>query len=127
MSRLRSTRRLVQSSAVPRLTLIQPDRAGLPPPQRYATLQDAGSRRVAGYTEASRGCKHRCRHCPVVPVYDGQFRVVPADVVLADIAAQVGPGVEHITFGDPDFFNGPAHARHVVDAVHDGSRRSPTT
>ena len=58
-----------------------------------------------------RGCKHRCRHCPIVPVYDGQFRVVPVDVVLADVAQQVAPGAAHITFGDPDFFNGPTHAR----------------
>ena len=47
--------------------------------------------RVAGATEATRGCKHRCRHCPIVPVYDGQFRVVPLDVVLADIDQQVPP------------------------------------
>ena len=106
-------------TVVARLTFIPPDRAGLPPPQRYATLQDGGTRRVAGYTEASRGCRHRCRHCPVVPIYDGQFRIVPADVVLADIAAQVGQGVEHVTFGDPDFFNGPAHALHVIDALHE--------
>ncbi len=64
------------------------------------------------------GCKHRCRHCPIVPVYDGQFRVVPADVVLADIDQQVGAGAEHITFGDPDFFNGPTHARRIVEALH---------
>ena len=44
---------------------------------RYATLQIGSERRVAGYTEASRGCKHRCRHCPIVPVYDGRFRIVP--------------------------------------------------
>ena len=106
-------------SAVARLAFIAPDRTGLPPPPQYATLQDGGTRRVAGYTEASRGCKHRCRHCPVVPIYDGQFRIVPADVVVADIAAQVAQGVEHVTFGDPDFFNGPAHALRVVDSVHD--------
>ena len=41
----------------------------------------ATERRIVGYTEASRGCKHRCRHCPIVPVYDGRFRVVPVDVV----------------------------------------------
>ena len=47
------------------------------PLARYATLQ-AGERTAdAGYTEASRGCKHRCRHCPIVPVYDGRFRDRP--------------------------------------------------
>jgi hypothetical protein len=77
-----------------------------------------GSRKVVGATDATRGCKHRCRHCPIVPVYDGQFRVVPVDVVIADVRAQVEQGATHITFGDPDFFNGPTHARKVIDALH---------
>ena len=47
---------------------------------------------LVGYTEASRGCRHLCRHCPVVPIYEGQFRVVQPDVVLADVAAQVAAG-----------------------------------
>ena len=96
-----------------------PDRSSLPALARYATLQmPDGTRRVAGATDATRGCKHRCRHCPIVPVYDGQFRVVPVDVVLADIDQQVAAGAEHITFGDPDFFNGPLHARRIVEALH---------
>ena len=104
---------------LPRLPFIQPDRSMLPALDRYATVQmPDGTRRTAGATEATRGCKHRCRHCPIVPVYDGQFRVVPLDVVLADIAQQVAGGAEHITFGDPDFFNGPAHARKIVEALH---------
>jgi radical SAM superfamily enzyme YgiQ (UPF0313 family) len=107
-----------QPVRLPRLRFIPPDRRDLPALDRYATLQmPDGSRRIVGYTEASRGCKHRCRHCPVVPVYDGQFRVVSDDVVLADIAGQVDRGAEHITFGDPDFFNGPAHARRLVEAL----------
>jgi radical SAM superfamily enzyme YgiQ (UPF0313 family) len=104
---------------VARLDFIPPDRTGLPPLSRYATLQDGDARRIAGYTEASRGCRHLCRHCPIVPIYGGQFRVVPVDVVLADIAAQVAAGAEHITFGDPDFFNGPVHALRVVEALHE--------
>ena len=103
-----------------RLPFIQPDRSGLPALSRYASLQlPDGTRRVTGYTEASRGCKHRCRHCPVVPVYDGRFRAVPVDVVLADIAAQVAAGAGHITFGDPDFLNGPRHAERIVRALAD--------
>jgi hypothetical protein len=87
---------------------------------RYATLDlGDGTIRTVGYTEASRGCRHLCRHCPIVPVYEGQFRVVQADVVLADIAAQIAAGAAHITFGDPDFFNGPSHAMRIVDALHD--------
>ncbi|MCX6552801.1 MAG: CUAEP/CCAEP-tail radical SAM protein [Acidobacteria bacterium] len=102
-----------------RLTFLTPDRTGLPPLEQYATLQVDGGRRTAGYTEASRGCRHQCRHCPVVPIYGGQFRIVPVDTVMADIANQVAAGATHITFGDPDFFNGPAHARRVVDALHE--------
>ncbi len=96
-----------------------PDRSGLPGLADYAdlTLPD-GAKRVVGYTEASRGCKHLCRHCPVVPVYGGRFFVVQRDVVLADIARQVEAGAQHITFGDPDFLNGPGHARAVVEALH---------
>ncbi len=77
-----------------------------------------GSSKIAGATDATRGCKHRCRHCPIVPVYDGQFRVVPVDVVMADVRAQVEQGAEHVTFADPDFFNGPIHARRIVEALH---------
>ena len=103
-----------------RLRFLVPDRSGLPPLARYATLQQPdGTRRVVGYTEASRGCRHLCRHCPIVPVYEGQFRVVQPEVVLADIAGQVAAGARHITFGDPDFFNGPTHAMRIVAALHD--------
>ncbi len=71
-----------------------------------------------GYTEASRGCKHFCRHCPIVPVYQGIFRIVQRDVVVEDIRQQVAAGAEHITFGDPDFLNGPGHAMPIVEALH---------
>jgi radical SAM superfamily enzyme YgiQ (UPF0313 family) len=110
---------------LPRLKFLVPDRTGLPPLDRYATLQRPdGTRALVGYTEASRGCRHLCRHCPIVPVYDGQFRVVQPDVVLADIAGQVAAGARHITFGDPDFFNGPTHAVRIVEGLH---RAHPTT
>jgi radical SAM superfamily enzyme YgiQ (UPF0313 family) len=104
---------------LPRLPFEVPDRAGLPALKKYAhvVLPD-GAHRTAGYTEASRGCKHLCRHCPIVPVYQGQFRVVPLDVVLADIRRQVEAGARHITFGDPDFFNGITHATRIVEALH---------
>jgi hypothetical protein len=104
---------------LPKIHFLVPDRAGLPPLSRYATLQmPDGGRRLVGYTEASRGCRHLCRHCPIVPVYNGQFRVVQEDVVLADIDAQIAAGAQHITFGDPDFFNGPTHAMRIVSALH---------
>jgi radical SAM superfamily enzyme YgiQ (UPF0313 family) len=104
---------------LPRLAFVVPDRSDLPGLDRYARLEWPDGRSVTvGATEATRGCKHRCRHCPVVPVYDGQFRAVPADVVLADVRAQVERGAGHITFADPDFFNGPTHARRIVEALH---------
>jgi radical SAM superfamily enzyme YgiQ (UPF0313 family) len=107
-------------TALPRLQFLTPDRRGLPALDKYASLRMGdGSRKVAGYTEASRGCRHLCRHCPVVPIYNGQFRVVSSEVVLADVTAQVAAGAEHMTFGDPDFFNGPTHAVRVVTALHD--------
>jgi radical SAM superfamily enzyme YgiQ (UPF0313 family) len=101
-----------------RLQFITPDRSSLPALDRYAKLQIHGAQKLAGYTETSRGCKHRCRHCPVVNVYDGRFRIVQADVVLADIRQQVEAGAAHITFGDPDFWNGPTHAMRIVDTLH---------
>lgn len=98
---------------------LTPDRSGLPPLAKYAFLDlGDGRQRVAGYTEASRGCKHLCRHCPIVPVYNGRFRIVPQAVVLADIRNQVAAGARHISFGDPDFFNGPGHALSLVQALH---------
>jgi radical SAM superfamily enzyme YgiQ (UPF0313 family) len=104
-------------AAIPRVRFQIPLRETLPPLSQYATLQIGDERRTVGYTEASRGCKHRCRHCPIVPVYDGRFRIVPGDVVLADVRAQVAAGARHITFGDPDFFNGPGHAAAIVRAL----------
>jgi radical SAM superfamily enzyme YgiQ (UPF0313 family) len=106
-------------SKIPRLPFRLPDRSDLPALGNYAhVVFPDGLHRTAGYTEASRGCKHLCRHCPIVPVYSGQFRVVPRDIVLADIRQQVAAGAEHITFGDPDFFNGVTHAVRIVEALH---------
>ena len=103
---------------VERQQFLVPDRKGLPPLGAYAQLVVPDGTRRVGYTEASRGCKHLCRHCPVVPVYRGTFRVVQAEVVLEDIRRQVAAGAQHITFGDPDFFNGPGHAVPIVEALH---------
>lgn len=96
-----------------------PSRAGLVSLDQYARLAlPSGEKLTVGYTEASRGCKHLCRHCPIVPVYKGVFRIVPRDIVLADIRQQVAAGAQHVTFGDPDFFNGIGHAVPLVEALH---------
>lgn len=117
----------VQSGIAPADTVVRrskiefllPDRRGLPELQRYAKLILAdGTQKTTGFAEASRGCKHLCRHCPVGPVYEGKFRVVPVEIVLADIAQQVAVGAAHISFGDPDFLNGPTHALKVAEALH---------
>jgi radical SAM superfamily enzyme YgiQ (UPF0313 family) len=107
-----------ESIVLDRLAFVTPDRSTLPVLDRYAGLRSGGERRVVGYTEASRGCKHLCRHCPVVPVYEGKFRVVQREVVLADVRQQVAAGAQHITFGDPDFLNGPGHAVAIIEALH---------
>ena len=101
-----------------RLQFIVPDRSNLPPLNQYSKLRMNGHAKAAGYTESSRGCKHLCRHCPVVPVYGGRFRIVQPKIVLEDIRRQVAAGAEHMTFGDPDFFNGPTHAIRIVKALH---------
>lgn len=103
-----------------KLAFAVPDRGGLPPLARYAHLVLAdGSTRVTGFAEGSRGCKHLCRHCPVVPVYQGKFRIVAADVVMADIRQQVAAGAAHISFGDPDFFNGSTHGIRLAQTLHE--------
>ncbi len=101
-----------------KLAFPAPSRAGLPSLKKYAHLDRDGRRGLAGYVEASRGCKHRCRHCPIPPIYGGRFFVVPQDVVLADIRQCVQAGATHVTFGDPDFLNGPGHALAVTRALH---------
>ena len=95
-----------------------PSRTNLPPLTRYAHLEYQGTEHVVGYVEASRGCLHTCLHCPIVPVYEGRFFLVPEDVVLGDIRQQVEAGATHITFGDPDFLNGPGHSLSIVRAMH---------
>ena len=95
-----------------------PNREILPDLSNYAWLMFDGVHKLVGYTEATRGCKHLCRHCPIVPVYNGRFRIVQPEIVLADVRQQVAAGAKHITFGDPDFLNGPKHALAIVEQLH---------
>ena len=111
---------LPPETSLARVPFVVPRREGLPALSGYARLElPGGASRTIGFAEGSRGCRHRCRHCPVVPVYHGRFRVVPVDVVIEDIANQVAAGAEHISFGDPDFLNGPTHALRIVHAMHE--------
>ncbi|MEM7405776.1 MAG: CUAEP/CCAEP-tail radical SAM protein [Pseudomonadota bacterium] len=104
---------------LPKVSFVVPDRTGLAPLSAHAQLRRAdGSEMTMGFAETTRGCKHRCRHCPVVPAYNGRFRAIPAAVVLEDIRAQVAAGAGHVSFGDPDFLNGPAHALRIAEQLH---------
>ncbi len=107
----------------PRQQYRVPDRAGLPALTEYARYDPGdGDLRLAGYVEASRGCAHVCTHCPLTPAYGGRLRLVQPDVVLADVDALVRLGAEHITFGEPDFFNAMDHADQITAELH---RRHP--
>ncbi len=96
-----------------------PARHLLPPLDRYARLVVDGGERLVGSVEASRGCSHRCRHCPVPVVYDGRVRRVDIAELVADVDQLVAAGAGHVSFADPDFLNAPLHARRVVAAVHE--------
>lgn len=102
-----------------KLDYVVPLRDGLPSLDRYVHLERTDGAHVAvGSVEASRGCRHLCRHCPLPPVYGGRFFVVPQETVLADIRQLIERGARHINFVDPDFLNGPRHAMDLVRAMH---------
>jgi radical SAM superfamily enzyme YgiQ (UPF0313 family) len=96
-----------------------PSRGALPVLDRYAKLLWNGEQRLVASVDASRGCKHLCRHCPIVPVYRGRFVAVPRETVLADVAQQIAAGARHVSFGDPDFLNGPTHALRIARELHE--------
>jgi len=102
-----------------RIGALVPARDLLPPLDRYVHLATAGEERMVAHTEASHGCAHRCRHCPVPVIYDGRIRIVDIGVVIGDIEQQVAAGARHVSFGDPDFFNGIHHALRVVRALRE--------
>jgi radical SAM superfamily enzyme YgiQ (UPF0313 family) len=112
------TRDHVAPPVLRRLNHALPERDSLPAPQSYAYLVRGEEVVLAGYVEATRGCLHTCAHCPITPVYGGRFFAIPRALVLEDIRAQVRAGVRHITFGDPDFLNGPRHSLEIVRALH---------
>lgn len=114
-----STRGNVAGPVLQRLDFAAPDRSSLVKLEHYARLEIKGEQRLVGYVEASRGCLHQCTHCPIPPVYDGRFFVVRGEVVLKDIRGLVAAGAQHITFGDPDFLNGPGHSLRIVQAMHE--------
>lgn len=113
-----STARELTSARMSKGEAPAPSRKGAAPLERYTRLVRNATPHLAGYVAASRGCKHRCEHCPLPSVYDGTFYALPRNVVLEDIRGLVADGAEHITFADPDFLNGPEHARRIAREMH---------
>ncbi|MBT5875143.1 MAG: radical SAM protein [Candidatus Latescibacteria bacterium] len=101
-----------------RMTFSESDRRGLPELSEYAQFDNGDATVTSGYTETTRGCLHTCLHCPITPVYAGRFFVVPNPIVSADVRKQIASGAKHITFGDPDFLNGPGHSLGIARELH---------
>ncbi len=106
------------STPVEKLNFPVPERRRLPSLENYVRFRREDHRSLVAHVEATRGCKHVCRHCPITPVYDGRFFVVPVNVVLEDLRRQIAAGARHVTFGDPDFLNGPGHSIRIAKAMH---------
>lgn len=109
----------IKKPYIKRLHYSAPHRSSLPKINRYAKLEYRGEIKNVGYSETTRGCKYFCRHCPIPPVYEGHFFAWPKEVVLEDLSAQIQEGARHITFGDPDFLNGPKQATAIVGPLHE--------
>ena len=114
-----ATREHTSGPYLEKIPLLKPERRGLPALEAYAHLISGENHYPAGAVEASRGCKHLCLHCPIPPVYEGRFFIVPQEKVLEDIEDLAAQGARHITFADPDFLNGPSHAIRVARALHE--------
>ena len=102
-----------------RQSFLPPARSLLPALEEYARLKIGNQTMIVGAVEASRGCAHKCLHCPITPVYKGRMRIVQEEVVQTDIQNLMGMGAQHITFSDPDFLNGVEHSLGIVHQMHD--------
>ncbi len=97
---------------------VVPARRLLPGLDSYAKLAWGGELKLAGYVEATSGCSHKCRHCPVPIVYEGRIRKAGLEAILEDVAQLRDAGARHISFGDPDFLNAPSFAQALVAEFH---------
>jgi len=100
-----------------RQKFLTPSRDQLPSLEKYAKIIFEDKQKITGYVETSHGCAHVCPHCPVTAVYKGKFRIVDVSSILFDVDNLVSNGAEHITFGDPDFFNAPKHSLKVASLI----------
>ncbi len=112
----------LDDSPSPKMNSLVPNRTSLPLIANYARLITQNDQRPVGYVESTTGCAHECRHCPVPVVHHGKFKAIARQIVLDEIDNLVENGAQHITFGDPDFLNGPTHAVKIVREMH---RRHP--
>ncbi len=112
---------LTRKRAAKRPYLIQ--RRDLVPLASYRTVSYQGQDKTSGYLETTVGCRHRCRHCPVVPIWDGRIAINDAPAVLQDAKNQIAAGAAHLSFGDPDFLNAPRHTLGILKEIH---RHDPT-
>jgi radical SAM superfamily enzyme YgiQ (UPF0313 family) len=88
-------------------------------PDRYVKLAWRGQEHPVAQAVTTKGCRYLCAHCPVPAVYHGRFTAIDVDQVMAHIDNAVRGGARHVTFSDPDFLNGPTHARRVATALHE--------
>ena len=112
------TRRSAPLAAYPRIHFLVPDRTGLPALEVRDAAVRRRHRRIVGYTEASRGCRHLCRHCPVVPIYQ---RTVPRRAARRRArryrrAGGRRRGAHHLRRSR--FLQRTDHAMRIVEALH---------
>ena len=95
-----------------------PNRQIFPDISNYAHLVDGSNNLIAGSVETTYGCKHSCTHCPVPISFNGSFKTYSLEKIVSDVENQVKQGAKHISFNDPDFFNGPMHALKILEALN---------
>ena len=95
-----------------------PDRSKLPHISEYSHIIDGENNIIAGSTETTYGCKHECTHCPVPIQFHGSFKTFGEEKIMQDVSNQVEDGAKHISFNDPDFFNGPKHAIKILELLN---------
>ena len=96
-----------------------PNRQIFPDISNYAHLVDGSNNLIAGSVETTYGCKHSCTHCPVPISFNGSFKTYSLEKIVSDVKNQVNQGAKHISFNDPDFFNGPIHALKILESLNE--------
>lgn len=94
-----------------------PDRKILPDISKYAHLVKGNTKLIAGSVETTYGCKHSCTHCPVPIVFNRSFKTYSEEKIISDVSNQIESGAKHISFNDPDFFNGPKYSLKILDTL----------